>query len=76
MIQGLYFGALINYRSPIDEHLTRCVYVRKENEERAIVLFAHADRVAKVDFEQLEWPKEPEDTIRGMKEYLDNKQSK
>ena len=54
MIQGLYFGAILNYRSPVDGHLTRCVYVREEN-TRAVVVFRSAERVARVDFEQLEW---------------------
>lgn len=54
MLQGLYFGALLNYRSPDNGQLTRCVFIRKED-ERAIVIFRNAKRVAKVSFEQLEW---------------------
>lgn len=54
MLQGLYFGARLLYRSPIDGHKTRCVYVREDG-ERAVVLFRHAERVARVDREQLEW---------------------
>ena len=54
MLQGLYFGAVLNYKSPIDEHLTRCIYVGQDN-ERAVVLFKNAERVARVDYKQLEW---------------------
>lgn len=54
MLQGLYFGALLLYRSPIDGHKTRCVYVRDDG-ENAIVLFRHAENVARVDHKQLEW---------------------
>lgn len=55
MLHGLYFGAPLYYRSPIDGHLTRCVYVREESDTRAVVLFMNAERVARVDSEQLEW---------------------
>lgn len=72
MLQGLYFGAVLNYCSPIDEHLTKCIYVGKENETRAIVLFENAERVARVDFKQLKWVRKTEDTSRDMKQYLAN----
>lgn len=54
MLQMLYFGALLFYRSPIDGHKTRCVYVRDDG-ERAVVLFPYAENVARVDHRQLEW---------------------
>lgn len=54
MLQGLYFGALLFYRSPVDEHKTRCVYVRDDN-GRAVVVFRNAEYVARVDYKQLEW---------------------
>lgn len=54
VLQGLYFGALLLYRSPIDGHKTRCVYVRDDG-KRAVVLFRHAESVARVDHRQLEW---------------------
>lgn len=54
MLQGLYFGALLLYRSPVDGHKTRCVYIRNDG-ERAVVLFQHAESVARVDHKQLEW---------------------
>lgn len=54
ILQGLYFGALLLYHSPLDGHKTRCVYVR-DDEDRAVVLFCHAENVARVDHKQLEW---------------------
>lgn len=54
MLQGLYFGAHLLYRSSIDGHKTRCVYVRDDG-EWAVVLFCHAESVARVDHMQLEW---------------------
>lgn len=54
MLHGLYFGALLYYRSPIDGHKTRCVYVGDDG-ERAVVLFRNAESVARVNHEQLEW---------------------
>lgn len=53
-MQGLYFGALLCYRSPIDGHKTRCVYVGEDG-ERAVVLFRNAENVSRVNYEQLEW---------------------
>lgn len=70
MLQGLYFGALLNYRSPIDGYLTRCVYVRGEN-NRAVVIFDNAEKVARVDYGQLEWPgSEIEEVLKYMKQNL------
>lgn len=54
MLQMLYFGAQLLYRSPIDGHKTKCVYVRDDG-DRAVVLFQNAETVARVDHEQLEW---------------------
>lgn len=54
MLQGLYFGARLLYRSPIDGHKVRCVYVREDGEQ-AVVLFHYAKRVVRVDHKQLEW---------------------
>lgn len=54
MLQMLYFGALLLYRSPIDGHKTKCVYVRDDG-ERAVVLFPNAENVARVARDQLEW---------------------
>ena len=54
ILKGLYFGAVLNYVSTLDGHRTRCVYVR-ENDGRPVVLFLNADRVARVDYECLEW---------------------
>lgn len=54
MLQMLYFGAHLLYRSPIDGHETICVYVRDDG-ERAVVLFPHAENMAKVNYAQLEW---------------------
>ena len=67
MLHGLYLGAVLNYRSPIDGHLTRCVYIREEN-EKAVVIFMNAEHVERVDFEQLQWRREPDDTLRELKE--------
>ena len=69
MLQGLYFGAVLNYCSPINGHLTRCVYIREEN-EKAVVIFMNAEHVARVDFEQLQWRREPDDTWRELKENI------
>lgn len=54
MPYGLYFGALLVYYSPKDAHKTRCVYVRDEM-GCAVVLFEHANEVACVEYDQLEW---------------------
>lgn len=54
MLQGLYFGALLLYRSPRDGCKTRCVYVRDDGEQ-AVVLFYGADALARVEHKQLEW---------------------
>lgn len=52
--KSLKFGERINYRSPIHPMLkTECVFVRHEG-DRAVVLFAHAEKVARVDYEQIE----------------------
>ena len=69
MLHGLYFGAILNYRSPVDGYLTRCVYVREEN-NKAVVIFKRAERVTKVNYDNLEWANKYEDTLRGMDEYL------
>ena len=72
MLKNLYFGAELDYRSPMDGHLTRCIYIREEN-GRAVVMFQHAERVARVDFEQLEWFKYGNDAlISGLQEYCVN----
>lgn len=54
MLQGLYFGARLLYRSPIDGHKTPCVYIREDG-DRAVVIFRIAEKVARVDHECLEW---------------------
>lgn len=56
MLQGLYFGATLYYCSPIDGHLTSCVYIRDEN-DKAVVIFRNAEMVTRVDHEQLKWRK-------------------
>lgn len=51
---GLRFGERLNYRSLIHPMLkTECVFIRHEN-GRAVIMFAHAERVARVNYEQLE----------------------
>lgn len=54
MIHGLYFGARIVYISPVDGHKTPCVYLRDDG-NRAVVIFRHAENVARVDPKQLVW---------------------
>ncbi|MCM1223879.1 MAG: hypothetical protein NC548_56445 [Lachnospiraceae bacterium] len=54
MIHGLYFGARIIYISPMDGHKTPCVYIRDDG-NRAVVIFRHAENVARVDLKQLAW---------------------
>lgn len=52
--KSLRFGERINYRSPIHPMLkTECVFMRHEG-DRAVVLFVHAEKVARVDYEQIE----------------------
>ena len=46
------FGELLCYISPIDEHETKCVYLREEN-GRAVVMFENAEKVARVEFADL-----------------------
>lgn len=55
MLRGLYFGAPLYYRSPKVSGLkTPCIYIRND-ENRAIVIFRNAEKVARVNYEQLEW---------------------
>ena len=55
MLQGLYFGAPLYYNSPkVPDLKTPCVYIRKDK-DRAVVIFNNAEKVARVDYNQLEW---------------------
>lgn len=51
-MRALSFGKNICYRSPIDGHLTKCVYIRNEG-QKAVIMFRHAERVARVNYEDL-----------------------
>lgn len=39
ILQGLYFGAILFYRSPIDGHKTPCVFIRDDG-GRAVIFFS------------------------------------
>lgn len=43
------FGDLLYYTSPQKPHRTRCVYVR-DDAGKAVVLFRHAEFVARVNY--------------------------
>lgn len=46
------FGDLLYYTSPQKPHKTRCVYVR-DDAGKAVVLFIHAEFVARVNYAYL-----------------------
>ena len=46
------FGDLLYYTSPLNLHKTRCVYVR-DDAGKAVVLFMHAEFVARVNYAYL-----------------------
>lgn len=46
------FGDLLYYTSPQKPHRTRCVYVR-DDAGKAVVLFMHAEFVARVNYAYL-----------------------
>ena len=51
---GLNFGDVLLYTSKRTQRKTPCIYVRKQNNEVAVVLFRHAISVAKVNCCRLE----------------------
>ena len=51
------FGDLLYYTSPLNLHKTRCVYVR-DDAGKAVVLFMHAEFVARVNYAYLSTSKE------------------
>ena len=57
------FGDLLYYTSPQKPHRTRCVYVR-EDAGKAVVLFKHAEFVARVNYVYLSSDKQ-EDKSRN-----------
>lgn len=57
MIKIPRFGDILLYRSPVDGHKTPCVYIRDDN-GKAVIIFAHAEWVARVNYKTLEWTKE------------------
>lgn len=57
------FGDLLYYTSPQKLHRTRCVYVR-EDAGKAVVLFKHAEFVARVNYAYLSSDKQ-EDKSRN-----------
>ena len=53
-LQGLYFGAKLVYRSPVNGLLMNCLYIREED-GMALVAFQDGYDFSKVDFVQLGW---------------------
>lgn len=55
---GLNFGDVLLYTSKRTQRKTPCIYVRKQSNDVAVVLFRHAISVAKVNCCRLELLKE------------------
>ena len=56
---GLNFGDVLLYTSKGTKRKTPCIYVRKQSNDVAVVLFRHATTVAKVSCCRLElWKRE------------------
>lgn len=52
MLQGLYFGALLEYYSSNDK--TRCVYIKDDNGKAVVILYG-SEHPIRVEHEQLGW---------------------
>ena len=45
------FGKKLVYESPLDNHWTKCIYVRHDKEQnQAVVIFENAEQVARVNY--------------------------
>lgn len=52
MLQGLYFGALLEYYLPNGR--IRCVYLKDDNGKAVVILYG-SEQPIKVDYGQLGW---------------------
>ena len=70
-IGSIKFGDTLLYTSLRTQRTTPCIYVRQQNKTTAVVLFKHAQKVAKVSYERLKYPVIQNDELDGFfNEYL------